>query len=77
MEVGVLGDPFKLGYPTYVAWVRADDVDRMALDQVLEVLSEVDLLAGVDGSGRGPSYLAVNVGVYVLGVVAGYEVLGP
>src|SRR5579863_1343612 len=77
VEVGVLGDPFQFGDPTYVAWVRPDDIDRMVFDQALEVLSEVDLLAGVNGRGGGPGHLAVNVGVYVLGVVAGNEVLGP
>ena len=59
VQVGVLGDPLQLGDAADVARVGPDDVDRVLLDQLLEVLAQVDLLAGVDrrrgarGSPRG------------------------
>ena len=48
VQVGVLGDPLQLGDAADIARVRPDDVDGVALDQLLEVLAEIDLLAGVD-----------------------------
>ena len=77
VQVGVLGDPFQLGDAADVAGVGADDVDGVALDQLLEVLPEVDLLAGVDGGGGGAGEVAVDVGVDVGDVVAGQHVLEP
>ena len=48
VQVGVFGDPLQLSNTADVARVGADDVHRVALDQALEVLAQVDLLAGMD-----------------------------
>ena len=47
------------------------------LDQLLEVLAEIDLLAGVDRRRGGARHLAIDVGVDVRDVVAGDHVLEP
>ena len=48
VQIGVLGDPFELGDAADIAGIGSDDVDRLRLDQIFEVLAQVDLLAGVD-----------------------------
>ena len=65
VQVGVFGDPFHLGDAAHVAGIGADHVDRVAFDQVLVVLAQVDLLAGMDRRGRGAGHLAVDVMVDV------------
>ena len=54
-----------------------DHVDGALLDQILEVLAQVDLLAGVDRRGGGPGDVAVEVGHDVRRVVAGDHVFEP
>ncbi len=48
MHMGVLGDPFQLGDATDIGRIGADDIDRLRLDQLLEIIAEIDLLAGMD-----------------------------
>ena len=54
-----------------------DDVDGVTLDQLLEVLPQIDLLAGVDRRRGRLGQLAIDVGVDVGNVVAGQHVLEP
>ena len=77
VQVGVLGDPFQLGDAADVGRVGADDADRLGLDQLLEVVPQVDLLAGVDRRrGRG-GQLAIGLRIDLRHVVAGEHVLEP
>ena len=48
MHVSVLGDPFEFGDAADVGRIGTDDPHRLRLDQLLEVMAQVDLLAGVD-----------------------------
>ena len=48
MEVGVFRDPLQFRDTADVFGIGTDNVDRLLLDQVLEVLPEVDLFAGVN-----------------------------
>ena len=60
VQVGVFGDPFQLGDPADVRRVRPDDAHGLRLDQLVEVLAQVDLLAGVDRRGGAAGQVAVD-----------------
>ena len=77
VQVGVLGDPLQLGDAADVGRIGADDVDGVGLDQLLEVLAQVDLLAGMDRRRGAAGQVAVDIGVDVGGIVAGEQVLQP
>ncbi len=77
VQVGIFGNPFQLGDAADVAGVGADDVDGVAFDQVLEVLAQVDLLAGVDRRRGAARDLAIDVGIDEGHVVAGDQVFEP
>ena len=77
VNVGVFGDPFQFGDAADIFGVGADYVDCLLLDQVLEVLPEVDLFAGVDRDGRRLLELAEEFGIRVRRVVAGEDVFDP
>ena len=44
----MLGDPLELGDAADVGGIGTDDADGLRLDQLLEVVAEIDLLAGMD-----------------------------
>jgi hypothetical protein len=44
VDVGVLGDPLQFGDAADVARIGTDDIDRVLLDEILEVLAAEDLL---------------------------------
>src|SRR5215213_8328322 len=77
MQVGVFRDPFQLGDSPDVAWIGTDDVDGVPLDEILEVLAEIDLLAGVDRGRRALRDVAVHVGVDERHIVSADQVLEP
>ena len=77
VQVGVFGDPFEFGDAADIGGIWANHVDRLLFEQILEVLAQIDLLAGVD-RGRGRlGDLAVEVGEHEGGVIAGDHVLEP
>src|SRR3954447_3190992 len=49
VQVGVLCDPLQFRNTADVLRVRPNDVNRLLLNQVLEVLPQIDLLARVNG----------------------------
>src|SRR4029079_18890474 len=61
MEIGIFGNPFQFGYAPYIAGIGADDAHRLPFDQILEVLPQVNLLAGMDGRGGRQRQFPVHV----------------
>ena len=51
VQVGIFSHPFQFGNAANVRRVGPDDVDRMGLDQLFEVLPQINLFAGVNGRG--------------------------
>ena len=47
-KIGVFRDPFHFRDPTHIFRIGADNIDRLFLDQVLEILPQVDLFSGVN-----------------------------
>ena len=48
VQIGVFRDPLQLRYPADIFRVGADNIDSLFLDEILEVLSEIDLFSGVN-----------------------------
>jgi hypothetical protein len=48
VKIGVFRDPLQLRYPADIFRVGADNIDSLFLDEILEVLSEIDLFSGVN-----------------------------
>ena len=71
VQVGIFGDPFEFRDAADIARVGADHIDRVAFDQRLEILAEIDLLTGVDRRRRRLPELAVDIGIDEGRVVAG------
>ncbi len=65
------------GKTAYIAGIGTDDMHGMALDQMLVVLAQVDLLTGVDRRYCRARHLAIDVVIDEGRVVAGDHVLDP
>ena len=77
VKVRILRDPLQFRQAADIFRVGADDIHSLSLDQILEVLAEVYLLAGVNRSGRAIGYLFEHLGVRVLRVIACDHVFKP
>ena len=63
VQISELSNPFQLGDTTDIAWVGTYNAYCVALDEVLEVLTQIDLLSGVNGCGRRACQFAIDVGI--------------
>jgi Ca2+-binding RTX toxin-like protein len=77
VQVGVLGDPFQFRNAADIGRVGADNIDGVGFDQLLEILPEINLLAGVDGRRGRHGEVAIDIGIDPRHVVAGQHVLEP
>jgi Bacterial extracellular solute-binding proteins, family 5 Middle len=55
VQIGIFRDPFQLSEAADIPWIWPHGVDCMPLDELLEILPQVDLLAGMDRRGCGLS----------------------
>ncbi len=53
VQIGILRDPFHLRDSANVLRIGPDDIDRLLLDQILEVLPEIDFLSRMNGDRSG------------------------
>src|SRR4051812_9036780 len=77
VEISIFGNPLQLRDSADIFRVRADNIDRLFLDEVLEVLPQVYLLSGVNRDGSTLGHLPKYFGIGILRVVAGNQVLKP
>ena len=73
----MLGDPLQFGDTADIGGIRTDDADGLGLDQFLEVVAQVDLLAGMDRRRGRVRQLAIGLRIDPRHVVAGQHVLEP
>ncbi len=77
VEIGVFGDPLQFRQSPDVFRVGSDHIDGLLFDQILEILPQVDLFAGVNRKRSGLGEIPKNFGVGVRRIVAGDDVFDP
>ncbi len=75
--IGVLRNPFEFRNATDVLRVGPNDVNRLLLDQILEILAQIDLFSGVDRDRCRLLQVAKELRIRVGSVVAGEDVFDP
>ena len=77
VQVGVFGNPLQLSDSTDICWIGPHNIDRMTLDQILEVLAQIDLFTCVNWGGGRLGQVPIYVGIHIGNVIPCEHVLQP